>query len=198
MGPENKFSKEYWDGHSLTDGCVPTGFRPFSWRFVLSNYSAQEEAVKKFVLSSHSRGQMIESGMVDPASLPVGTIVRVEQETLMAERVRSNRGLWIAVLTVGIKNTNFPWAKPSYHRDWDIGVVSDVERLREEPIRGLVTFNEESAQYAAVAPRFSYLTGHPNTPVINIGQVQHSKLMERLQANDRQVLRRVIRVEMFG
>jgi hypothetical protein len=195
MSSENKYSKEYWDGHSITDGCEPLGFMIASWRLI--NYPEQAEAAKKFKLGQPPSGNLITSGRVNPADLPLGTILMFEEEALSAGRVNNSAEKLLAVATLGFVNTKLPWAPPRYDHDWSIGVVADIERFREDPIRGLVTFDDKSVVQAISNDRYNLLIPHPISEVLDIGQVKHLKLMEKLQANDHQVIKRITQVEIF-
>jgi hypothetical protein len=197
MSSVDRLSSEYWNHHSITDGCMPEGYRPTDWRRLLKNFPEQTEAAKNFVLNRPQGGEVITSGLVDPSTLPLGTILEIEEEALIAGRLEANhreRLMW--ALTLGLKNSNFDWERPKYKRDTDIGVVTHLERHRETPIRGLVTFDEDLMRRGLkMNPRSRmHLTGIPHTSVIRIGQVEHHKRFASLQADDHQVIKRVLQV----
>ena len=197
MSEVDKLSPGYWDQHSITDGCMPVGYRPSDWRRLLKNYPEQLAIAKNFTTNRPKGGKVLTSGLVDPSHYELGTILEIEEEYLAAGRNVNNihdKLFW--VLTLGLKNTNFDWEKPRYNKDIDICIVTDLERHREKPIRGLISFDEKLLRRGMkLYPRHPMPTSAiPKTDLIQIGQVEHNKFFDRLQANDHQTIQRTLKV----
>lgn len=194
MATPDRLSSQYWDKHSTIDGCSPQGFQPRAWRSIFRTYPFQRGAVEGFLGRTQKPTEVIIDGDVDPRELPFGAVLRFEEEVMVVERQREILGILLASVTRRLWQTNFPWGNPEYRQTTSLAVVADLERFREENIRGLVVFNEDSILRSGSSYQPS---GIPRTQMLRVGRVTHSKLMEGLQANDRQIFERITKVELF-
>lgn len=195
-------SAEDWDGHSIEDGCRGGGTLPFSLSLLVpDNFKSQEFALKGFLVA---RTEIVRQTLglgdkFDPRDLREGSIVRIEQDILRAERVPSSLQKLRWAFTFGLWEPNQPWADPEYRQSTEFGVVGIVNRFREEPIQGLVTFDRERARaHQFLGEAYLFPRGHAKPAVLEVGRVNHVKLFNSVSLDDTQFLSRVTRIQLLA
>lgn len=195
---KNELSPGNWGGHEVDDGCNFVGFLPIGIRGSLSRTFSLEAGVlamrAREVIDSQRNKETITSGTIDPRKLPLGSVLVITAESLsIARKITSERGRLLWCLSLGLKQSNYPWGEPKYDLKTYPAIVAPVERYREIPIQGLLTFG------ASVLRRsnFARVDGYPRTEAMDVGVIKHGKYMDKLQANDRQSISRITEVQLY-